>query len=284
MIGIEALTPCFTGRKQGVRSTLLAEEIMNKGLQSSLQIFPSSAFLETKEFYEQIGFRAVCYLDSNQPHICLYKDSIEIILTKSKLDKIIPNRVVHGYGYDAYFISTDQTNLYNHIKRKHIKIIQDLHLTDYTNKEFIFEDNEGRWIAIGCKEGSKEVLSLQLNHIAIYCNDIIAMEKFYTDIFELKRVRVFNEGKNDEFFILGRDNFRIELFKKWYEICSENTSLKHFAVEIQSIENLITLLHQRNIKIDKIIDYSTKDDVFKICCIKDPEDNVIEFMEGYHDQ
>ena len=138
---------------------------MSKGLQSSLQIFPSSTFLATKVFYEQIGFRAVCYLESNQPHICLYKDSIEIILTKSKLDKICPNREIHGYGYDAYFISTDQDGLYNQIKNRNIKIIKELNLTDYSNREFIFEDNEGRWIAIGCKEGSKEVLGLQLNHI-----------------------------------------------------------------------------------------------------------------------
>ncbi len=257
---------------------------MSKGLQSSLQIFPSSAFLETKEFYEQIGFRAVCYLDSNQPHICLYKDSIEIILTQSKLDKVTPNRDIHGYGYDAYFISTDQIDLYHEIKRKNIKIIRELNLTDYSNKEFIFEDNEGRWIAIGCKEGSQEVLGLQLSHIALYCNDICAMEKFYSEVLELKRVRVFNEGKNDEFFILGRDNFRIELFKKRSNVLNENTSFKHFAIEIQSLDNLIALLNTNNITIDKMIDYSTEGEVFRICFIKDPENNVIEFMEGYHDQ
>jgi len=257
---------------------------MSIGLQSSLQIFPSSAFLKTKEFYEQIGFRAVCYLDSNQPHICLYRDSIEIILTKSHLDKIRPNRDVHGYGYDAYFISTDQTDLYYEIKRKDIKIIKELILTDYSNKEFIFEDNEGRWIAIGCKEGSKEVLGLQLSHIALYCNDICAMEKFYSAVLELRRVRLFNEGKDDEFFILGRDNFRIELFKKRNDIHNENTSFKHFAIEIQSLDNLIALLNKHNITIDKIIDYSKENEIFKICFIKDPENNVIEFMEGYHDQ
>jgi hypothetical protein len=26
-------------------------------------------------------------------------------------------------------------------------------LTDYDNQEFIFEDNEGRWVAVGRKEG-----------------------------------------------------------------------------------------------------------------------------------
>ncbi len=257
---------------------------MSIGLQSSLQIFPSSTLLKTKEFYEQIGFHAVCYLDSIQPHICLYKDSIEIILTQSKLNTITPNRDVHGYGYDAYFISTDQAAFYRDIKRKNIHIISELNLTDYCNKEFVFEDNEGRWIAIGCKEGSKEVLDLQLSHIALYCSNICVMEKFYSDILELKRVRVFNEGKDDEFFILGRDNFRIELFKKRKEIQNDSSSFKHFSIEIQSLDNLITLLKRSNIRIDKIIDYSIDQEVFKICFIRDPENNVIEFMEGYHDQ
>jgi catechol 2,3-dioxygenase-like lactoylglutathione lyase family enzyme len=257
---------------------------MSKGLQSCLQIFPSSAFIKTKEFYEQIGFRAVCYLDSNQPHICLYKDSIEIILTKSNLSKVQPNREIHGYGYDGYFISTDQDSLYRDIISKNVKIIKELNLTDYSNREFIFEDNEGRWIAIGCKEGSKEVLGIQLNHIALYCDDINAMERFYSNILEVKRVRVFNQQKEDEFFILGRDNFRIELFKKRYEIDNSHSSLKHFAIDIKSMDNLITLLTQKKLKIDKFIDYSTDNDIFKVCFITDPEKNVIEFMEGYRDQ
>ena len=110
------------------------------------------------------------------------------------------------------------------------------------------------------------------------------MEKFYSAVLELKRVRLFNEGKDDEFFILGRDNFRIELFKKRNDIHNENTSFKHFAIEIQSLDNLIALLNKHNITINKIIDYSKENEIFKICFIKDPENNVIEFMEGYHDQ
>lgn len=257
---------------------------MSGGLQSSLQIFPSSAFLETKAFYERLGFRAVCYLDSSQPHVCLYRDSVEIILTKSSLERIRPNREVHGYGYDAYFISGNQAALYDEIKRGGVKIVKELNRTDYGNAEFVFEDNEGRWIAVGRKEGSQEVLDLRLSHIALYCDDIRAMEKFYADTLALKRVRVFNEGADDEFFILGRDGFRIELFKKRYDIRSDLGSLKHFAVEIPSMDNLLALLKQKDIPLEKFIDYSKEGEVFKVCFIKDPENNVIEFMEGYRDK
>jgi len=128
-------------------------------LQSCLQIFPSADIQATKEFYENLGFRSHSYLESSQAHICLYRDAVEIILTKSKNERIMPNRELHGYGYDAYFISRNQQELYTELLSKKITIIKELKLTDYSNREFVFEDNEKRWIAIGCKE------LLQLNTI-----------------------------------------------------------------------------------------------------------------------
>lgn len=257
---------------------------MSGGLRSSLQIFPSAAFLETKEFYERLGFRAVCYMESSQPHICLYRDAVEIILTKSSLERICPNREVHGYGYDAYFIAGNQAELYDEIARGGATIVKELNRTDYGNAEFVFEDNEGRWVAVGRKEGSREVLDLRLSHVALYCDDIGAMERFYTDALALKRVRVFNEGKDDEFFILGRDAFRIELFRKRCDIRNDLGSLKHFAVEIPSMDNALALLKEKDISVEKVIDYSNERGVFKVCFVKDPEGNVMEFMEGYRDR
>lgn len=119
----------------------------------SLQIFPSAYIEETTKFYESIGFRAVRYLDVKEPHVCLYRDDIEIVLTQSARAKIEPNRVVHGYGEDAYFITTDQSALQEELRAKGVKIVRELAVTDYSNLEFIFEDNEGRWIAVGRKIG-----------------------------------------------------------------------------------------------------------------------------------
>jgi len=116
-----------------------------------LQIFPSSSIEETTKFYENIGFRAVRYLDVTEPHVCLYRDNIEIVLTKSALAKIVPNHIVHGYGEDAYFITNDQAALQEELRQKGVKIVRELAVTDYSNLEFIFEDNEGRWIAVGRK-------------------------------------------------------------------------------------------------------------------------------------
>ena len=77
---------------------------MNKGFSHCLQIFPVGDINKTANYYVSLGFRAVYYLESSQPHVCLYRDTTEIILTKSKNDSIVPNRECHGYGYDAYFV------------------------------------------------------------------------------------------------------------------------------------------------------------------------------------
>lgn len=127
---------------------------MSDGFLACLQIFPTSDIDKTTKFYESIGFRSVKYLEAEQPHVCLYRDKIELIITKSKMAKIEPNRVVHGYGYDAYFITGDQKSMLDELKHKGVRIIKDLARTDYANDEFVFEDIDGRWIGVGMKASS----------------------------------------------------------------------------------------------------------------------------------
>ncbi|WEK56093.1 MAG: glyoxalase [Candidatus Cohnella colombiensis] len=125
---------------------------MRQGLSHCLQIFPTPDINKTSEYYKYIGFRADYYLESIEPHVCLYRDAIEIVLTKSIKENFIPNRILHGYGYDAYFISNEQRELENELKNLGINIVRPLSKTDYNNKEFVFEDIDGRWIAVGNKE------------------------------------------------------------------------------------------------------------------------------------
>ncbi|WP_274307064.1 VOC family protein [Solibacillus daqui] len=115
-------------------------------------IFPTSDIVETANFYEQkMGFKAVQYLDANEPHICLYRDTTEIILTKTNGQNVIPKRELYGYGYDAYFITKNQEELQDELINSNVKIIRTLDNTDYNNKEFVIEDIDGRWIAFGIK-------------------------------------------------------------------------------------------------------------------------------------
>lgn len=116
-----------------------------------LQIFPCPDMQKTAAYYEKIGFRAVSNLNSAEPHICLYRDNIELILTQSSLGKIFPNRKQYGYGYDAYFITEKQAVMQQEFVDKGITIVRPLMVTDYGNKEFVFEDIDARWIAVGNK-------------------------------------------------------------------------------------------------------------------------------------
>lgn len=126
--------------------------IMEKLLLQSLCVFPTADIVNTANFYEQkLGFNAVYYLEAKEPHICLYRDTTEIILTMSNGQKVMPNRELYGYGYDAYFITKNQEQLQNEMMQSQVKIVRLLRNTDYQNREFVIEDIDGRWIAFGIK-------------------------------------------------------------------------------------------------------------------------------------
>lgn len=114
-------------------------------------IFPVLDIKKTANFYEEkLGFKKVEWLNVFEPHVCLYRDNVEIILLKAK-QEAISNRVLYGYGYDAYIYTSNQEKLFEEFLAKKVKIIKKLSNTDYNNKEFVIEDNDGRWIAFGLK-------------------------------------------------------------------------------------------------------------------------------------
>lgn len=116
-------------------------------------VLPTPNIRKTAEFYKtKLDFHAVEYLQSEQPHICLYKDDIEIILTQSDKNRVKPNRVLYGYGYDAYIYTNKQQELQDIFKAKGVNIVKPLKKTDYGNNEFVIEDIDGRYIAFGLKE------------------------------------------------------------------------------------------------------------------------------------
>lgn len=115
-------------------------------------IFPVPNIGKTTEFYRScMGFRAVEYPDCEEPHVCLYRDTVEIILLRTNAEKVIPNRELYGYGYDAYLYTDDQERLEKEFSEKGVRIVRPLNLTDYGNKEFVIEDPDGRHIAFGSK-------------------------------------------------------------------------------------------------------------------------------------
>ncbi|MCA1319576.1 glyoxalase [Bacillus tianshenii] len=115
-------------------------------------IFPTPDIIRTAEYYEQkMRFRAIPYLNASEPHVCLYRDSTEIILTKTIGKRVFPNRKLYGYGYDAYFITKNQEELQQEFIEAGVNVVRPLGSTDYENKEFVIEDIDGRWLAFGIK-------------------------------------------------------------------------------------------------------------------------------------
>ena len=114
-------------------------------------IFPVPDILKTARFYtDSLGFRAVEYVECEEPHICLYRDKTEIILLKANTDRVFTNREL--YGYDAYLYTSEMEELEKQLRRNRVKIARPLSMTDYKNREFVIEDIDGRWIAFGRKE------------------------------------------------------------------------------------------------------------------------------------
>lgn len=128
---------------------------MSKGFACILQIFPTPDIRNTARFYERIGFRSVYYLESKEPHVCLYRDAIEIVLTQSIQSPFRPIREVHGYGYDSYFVTNEQQEMEQELISLGVHIVRPLTMTDYQNVEFVFEDCDGRWIAVGKKSSNE---------------------------------------------------------------------------------------------------------------------------------
>ena len=115
-------------------------------------IFPVPDIKKTADYYvSELGFRAVEYLECKEPHICLYRDGAEIILLKANTDKVIPNRTLYGYGFDAYLYTEYQEELEKEFSEKNVNFARHLNTTDYQNKEFVIEDIDGRWLAFGIK-------------------------------------------------------------------------------------------------------------------------------------
>lgn len=123
-------------------------------------IFPVLDIEKTAAFYERLGFRAVLYLNAKEKHACLYLGEAEIVLTDGGGRETKPNRVQHGYGYDAYLYARNPRALYEAFLKKDVKIVRALNETDYGNLEFVMEDPDGRWLAFGIKSANEPEIPL----------------------------------------------------------------------------------------------------------------------------
>lgn len=111
----------------GIKTRIKKEGLIYEKNVYDTPCFPTPNIKQTADFYVQnLGFNAVEYLNSKEPHICLYKDNIEIILTDSKGKKVVSNHELYGYGYDVYIIVENQEELQKEFDSKELKIVKRL--------------------------------------------------------------------------------------------------------------------------------------------------------------
>ena len=107
--------------------------------------------LKTALFYEnKAGFKAAHLDDESMPHIKLTRDNVIIVLAGGSLK---PMRVVCGVKYDMYLYVSEPLLFYNEIKGAGVRIVEELKaaeesVSSTTNRQFVFEDCDGRHICV----------------------------------------------------------------------------------------------------------------------------------------
>ena len=120
-------------------------------MDGSAAVLVCDDIIETALFYEnKCGFKAIHLDDEKLPHIRLTRDNIDIVLTKGD------TLVLHKYAsidYDMYIYVNEPFLLQNELQNKGVNIVSFLpeaneSVKSLTNREFVFEDNDGRLICV----------------------------------------------------------------------------------------------------------------------------------------
>lgn len=129
------------------------------------------------------------------------------------------------------------------------------------------------------------------SHIAISCEDPIAVERFYTKHFGFQRARVVPLGE-DRIVFLKTGNVYLELFRATKKALvspaggtgPEYPSWRHIAFTVDDVEaKLAEMGDEAKITLGPV----NFDDIIWNWCtawIADPEGNIVEISRGYVDQ
>ena len=122
-------------------------------MNSQAAVFACEDIYKTAVFYEdKLGFKASHLDDEAMPHIKLTRDNIAIVLVKGSGAVTKPLREF-GIKYDMYIYCSEPFLLHNEVAGNGIKIVEDLPEAKAaqsmtTNRQFVFEDIDGRHICV----------------------------------------------------------------------------------------------------------------------------------------
>ncbi len=115
-------------------------------------VFACKNPIKTSIFYEnECGFKASHLTDEALPHIRLSRDNIDIVLVSSEGNDTLPMRERYNIAYDMYIYTNEPKMLELELSSKNVRIVKPLPDTDSglnQNREFVFEDCDGRHICV----------------------------------------------------------------------------------------------------------------------------------------
>lgn len=115
-------------------------------------VFACKDPIKTSIFYENVcGFKASHLTDEALPHIRLSRDNIDIVLVSSEGNDTLPMRERFNILYDMYIYTNEPKMLELELSSKNVNIVKQLPDTDSglnQNREFVFEDCDGRYICV----------------------------------------------------------------------------------------------------------------------------------------
>jgi glyoxylase I family protein len=130
--------------------------------------------------------------------------------------------------------------------------------------------------------------SAQFLHVALNCNDPIAIERFYTQHFGFKRARVYDPGPN-QVVVIQAGSLSLELFPAVGEAPTwpagktgpEYQGLRHLAFLVDDLDAKLAELGD-GVKVDLgPLDMAQYIPGMRVAWVADPEGNILELNQGY---
>jgi glyoxylase I family protein len=133
---------------------------------------------------------------------------------------------------------------------------------------------------------------LILHHIAIACDDPLAIEKYYSSYFGFRRARVLPLGDGTQIVFIKNANAYLELFQSkeprpvphavadgpWY------SEWRHLAFKVDNVDaKLAEMGADAHITLGPY-DFDAFIPGWRTVWVADPEGNIVEITQGYQDQ
>jgi len=132
---------------------------------------------------------------------------------------------------------------------------------------------------------------LRFAHVAMGCEDPIAVERFYTKYFGFKRARVIPLGDEQIVFIKSGE-FSLELFQAKEEAPvpkaggdgPQYPGLRHLAFQVDNVDALVKAMgDDANVTLGPL-DFNDFIPGWRTVWVADPEGNIVEISQGYVDE